>query len=315
MIALLLLFTAAMSMMFSASRRFTPGIGAIPRTSAVGMMSPGPVIHGQVSQRMLSPIGVGALNRGQSWAGFAVDAIEGNGVRRANVASMLLNNADPPIATAGGVGMFSDGQELDELFDVVAEPAALGLLGSSSVLRTGVTKQRGHVHRDGDWHRSIHVWVVIRDPMGAGNHQVLLQKRALTKDTNPGLWDVSVAGHIEAGGLPLETAVREAQEELGINALPESLSHLFTIAVESTGETPKHGPYTCREVQDVYLYELPAESSSLQFSTGEVEAVQSEPLYQILDILRRGDSKFVARDGRYVEALTAALSGFYTDMV
>jgi isopentenyldiphosphate isomerase len=48
--------------------------------------------------------------------------------------------------------------------------------------------------------------------------RLYLQKRAMSKDTNPGLWDTSVGGHVQAGE-PLRAALlREAREELGIDA-------------------------------------------------------------------------------------------------
>jgi 8-oxo-dGTP pyrophosphatase MutT (NUDIX family) len=46
----------------------------------------------------------------------------------------------------------------------------------------------------------------------------------------PNLWDVSVAGHISAGEGPVEAALREAQEELGVTLVPGECSHLFTVA-------------------------------------------------------------------------------------
>ena len=65
-------------------------------------------------------------------------------------------------------------------------------------------------HQQGLWHRSAHVWIYDR----TGN--ILMQKRAQTKDTFPGLWDISVAGHISAGEPPTEGALRELKEEIGL---------------------------------------------------------------------------------------------------
>jgi isopentenyldiphosphate isomerase len=46
--------------------------------------------------------------------------------------------------------------------------------------------------------------------------ELFLQKRALTKDTQPGKWDTAVGGHVDYGEA-VETALkREAFEELGI---------------------------------------------------------------------------------------------------
>jgi isopentenyldiphosphate isomerase len=61
-------------------------------------------------------------------------------------------------------------------------------------------------------HLVIHLHVF--DPSG----RLFLQKRSIAKDTNPGLWDTSVGGHVTAGE-PVEHAVlREAREELAIDA-------------------------------------------------------------------------------------------------
>lgn len=48
--------------------------------------------------------------------------------------------------------------------------------------------------------------------------RLLLQKRALGKDTNPGRWDTSVGGHVRAGEEVRAALTREAREELGIDA-------------------------------------------------------------------------------------------------
>ncbi|OMO73907.1 hypothetical protein COLO4_26791 [Corchorus olitorius] len=60
---------------------------------------------------------------------------------------------------------------------------------------------RGAVHRDGDYHRAVHVWIYSES-----TQELLLQKRADCKDSWPGLWDISSAGHISAGDSSLITA-------------------------------------------------------------------------------------------------------------
>jgi isopentenyldiphosphate isomerase len=61
-------------------------------------------------------------------------------------------------------------------------------------------------------HLVVHLHVF--DPDG----RLLLQKRAAGKDTNPGLWDTSVGGHVRAGEDVHDALAREAREELGIDA-------------------------------------------------------------------------------------------------
>ena len=80
----------------------------------------------------------------------------------------------------GGSTQGGPGQDLGEMFDLFDAPAAADtLVLASEVMRTGKSKPRGQVHRDGDWHSSIHVWVV--DAKG----RFLLQQRGADKDTNP----------------------------------------------------------------------------------------------------------------------------------
>lgn len=57
----------------------------------------------------------------------------------------------------------------EEHFDVLNEDGTL----------KGFSKPRSQVHRDGDWHRSTHIWVLDSDGC------VLVQKRAMGKDTFP----------------------------------------------------------------------------------------------------------------------------------
>ena len=53
---------------------------------------------------------------------------------------------------------------------------------------------------------------------------LFLQRRANTKDIQPGKWDTSVGGHVSLGESIEEALVREAYEELGLNKfVPEFL--------------------------------------------------------------------------------------------
>jgi isopentenyldiphosphate isomerase len=51
-----------------------------------------------------------------------------------------------------------------------------------------------------------------------GKGRLYLQKRGPDKDTNPGMWDTSVGGHVSAGEPVSAALAREAREELGIDA-------------------------------------------------------------------------------------------------
>ena len=62
---------------------------------------------------------------------------------------------------------------------------------SSSGKKTGKKATKSHIHKKGLYHATVHVWIFSEK----GN--VLIQKRSIKKKLNPGVWDVSVAGHIE----------------------------------------------------------------------------------------------------------------------
>jgi isopentenyldiphosphate isomerase len=113
-------------------------------------------------------------------------------------------------------------------------------------LDSGVTcAPRAIVHRDGLWHRSFHCWVVRAGPRGP---ELLLQRRALTKDFWPGAWDVSAAGHYRAGE-GLAGGLRELAEELGLTVPIAALVWLgrHKEVVRYAGDRRE------REYQDVYL--------------------------------------------------------------
>ncbi len=71
-------------------------------------------------------------------------------------------------------------------------------------------KPRSWVHRLGLRHRAVHI--LLLNARG----ELFLQKRSLSKDLNPGLWDSSCSGHLHAGETYEEGAWRELTEELGL---------------------------------------------------------------------------------------------------
>ncbi len=100
---------------------------------------------------------------------------------------------------------------MNEYFDVLDEKGN----------KTGIKKLRSEVHGDGDWHASVHVWIVN------SKGELLLQRRSPNKDSYPNMWDISSAGHIQAGDDALATVHRELFEELGVQVEPIDAEFLF----------------------------------------------------------------------------------------
>lgn len=127
-------------------------------------------------------------------------------------------------------------QDPDEPFEVVTA-AGRG---------TGLIKARAEVHRDGDWHRAIHVWIAGRD--NAGEPFLIFQRRGSLKDTWPDHFDATVGGHVRAGESWEET-LREVDEEIGISI--QGLT-LLALGRRLCANEASDGIID-REVQEVFL--------------------------------------------------------------
>ncbi len=123
---------------------------------------------------------------------------------------------------------------MDEIFDIVdAHDRVIG------------QQIRSEVHRLGLLHRAVHILVVNRQG------EIFLQKRSMSKDNSPGLWDSSAAGHLDTGEGYDEAAGRELQEELGLSPA-KPLEFLFKLdaCLATTEEfvqvyrTEDEGPFT-----------------------------------------------------------------------
>lgn len=87
----------------------------------------------------------------------------------------------------------------EEIFDVVDE-------GDCVIGR----ERRSEVHRRGLRHRAAHILVFNE------RGEVFLQKRSMSKDRCPGVWDSSASGHLDCGEDYDACAVRELREEIGL---------------------------------------------------------------------------------------------------
>ena len=146
-----------------------------------------------------------------------------------------------------------------ELLDIVDENG----------IPTGAVIDRETAHREGIRHRTAHLWLLRRRE---GQVQVLLQKRSMEKDSYPGCYDISSAGHIPAGVDFIPSALRELREELGLQARPEELILCGVRRFEY--ESVFHGrPFHDNQVSRVYALWRDVEPEALTLQKEEVERV------------------------------------------
>lgn len=169
-------------------------------------------------------------------------------------------------------------QDPEELFDLCDEQGR----------PLGRSKPRRLVHRDGDWHRSLHLWVVIEDR--SHQEQLLLQRRSLAKDTQPGALDLAVAGHLGAGESPLD-ALREAEEEIGLHVVASLVTRLGV-----RRRVHACPPVLDREVQEVFFTRTDRTLESLGGDPAEVASLVTLPLVAASSLLSGAIERADARE-------------------
>ncbi|MBO4457044.1 MAG: NUDIX domain-containing protein [Butyrivibrio sp.] len=184
----------------------------------------------------------------------------------------------------------------EELFDIVDENGN----------PTGEIVSRSEAHANGIRHRTAHIWVV-RD--NDGKPEVLLQKRAMNKDSFPGRYDTSSAGHIQAGDEPLESAIRELSEELGIVAMAEQLHFAGTFQIQYEKEF--YGKmFKDSEIAFVYVYKEHVDINKLSIQKEELDSVEWFDLEEVYNAcLPPRDEKFCVPMGG-LEILRSYCNGY-----
>jgi isopentenyldiphosphate isomerase len=149
---------------------------------------------------------------------------------------------------------------------------------------TGVQKLRSEVHRDGDWHRSVHVWIIT--PTG----EVLIQRRSSDRDSYPNMWALSTSGHIAAGNNSIATAIKEVHEELGLEVGERDLEQMFTAKNQ---RVLNDGAFLDNEFNDFYLIVKDLAVSSLSIQKEELSEVKLMPFRDLRKIIENKTPGFI----------------------
>jgi len=171
---------------------------------------------------------------------------------------------------------------MDELLDILTPEGKL----------TGKTALKSEAHKNGWFHATVHIWLFTLEK------KILLQKRALTKKVFPGIWDISVAGHIDAGEAILEGAKREVFEEIGLKLEDKNFLKIGTRIHQVTHENGIQD----NEHHHVFVAELKVPIQELTIQIEEVDAVH---LFD-LEILKN--------TGKYKNVLLSRFHEYYVSV-
>jgi len=149
-------------------------------------------------------------------------------------------------------------------------------------IKTGEVKNRDEIHKQGLWHRAIIVALVNDD------NKILIQKRAKTKEKFPGLWDLSVAGHVPAGEDSMQCASSEVMEEIG-TMLPRGIQvQNFRFMTSFRHSIVINENFTENQFYDVFVYRDNIDINKIVVQKEEVEAVKYASAFEIKELQKEG---------------------------
>ncbi len=163
--------------------------------------------------------------------------------------------------------------------------------------KTGRTKPRDAVHRDGDWHAAVNIFVL--NPQ----NEVLLQRRAPNKDSYPNMWDLSCGGHVTAGEDYQAAAIRELKEELGLVVDPEDLIELGKF---KTSSRPRPD-FINNSIEKVYLLRTTRKLEDFTIQEDELSAIKYVPWRELRTMIENPQLSNILRHRQQYAALFKTL--------
>ncbi len=164
---------------------------------------------------------------------------------------------------------------------------------------TGKSALKSEIHTKGHYHNTAHVWLYTKDG------HVLLAQRAASKLICPLLWDVSVAGHVDAGETIEHAAIREVKEEIGLTL---TKSQVTKIGVFECFQSYPNG-IADNEFHHTFISELKTDIKNLILDKNEVEAVKLVSLSEFQNLIKDIgiDNHFVPSNKKYYQFILESI--------
>lgn len=142
---------------------------------------------------------------------------------------------------------------------------------------------------------NVHIWFWRSNGQTT---EIMLQRRALDEPNRPGWFHISAGGHINVGETPVEAAVREVYEEMGIKINPAKLHFAHSVRII---------PRDPRDIVHVFLYKLNGDEE-FTYADGEVDSYEWRTLNEWKRIIQDAENNNLVPQGQlYFDTLTKAL--------
>ena len=126
------------------------------------------------------------------------------------------------------------------------------------ILDAGISFEE--LHREGKGKHLLGGSLIVIYRKNNGKIELLFQQRSKAMLTDAEKWDIP-GGYVNLGETPIETALREAKEELDLSLDPEKLQFAFSLRQTT-------------EICNYYLCDFTDEDQAIHFNDGEVQAIK-----------------------------------------
>lgn len=147
---------------------------------------------------------------------------------------------------------------------------------------TGRPATRKEVHEKGFWHRAIIVALVNNE------NKILIQKRCQNKEKFPGLWDLSVAGHVPFGYDSVSCAASEVMEEIGIMLPKGVLIKDFRFMTSFRNNLSISDKFKENQFYDFFIYNVDIPVDKFNMQQDEVDEIRYATAFEIKSMVEQG---------------------------
>ncbi len=145
-------------------------------------------------------------------------------------------------------------------------------------IRTGEILSRKEIHAQGKIHRAVHLYLFDK------SNNLLLQRRSMDVDHYPGMFSISMTGHIDAGESSGQTVRRELKEELGLESTNAEIDFLFSFRQDAEISPT----YIDRQFNDVYACWADFTIKDIKIQFKEVSEVKLVPFEEFNKMVAGG---------------------------